>query len=102
MVRLQEEEYEVIIHAMRTIEKKLWPRFFQGLLDGKKTFTIRLADFECEPGDVIVFREWDPTTKEYTGRSMEKKVALVERTKDISFWSQEDVEKFGLQVIGFH
>ena len=83
------------------IEKKIWPEFFQKILDGDKTFEVRLADFECKPGDVLVLKEWNPKTKKYTGRVLEKKVTYVIKTKDIKFWSEEDVEKYGFQIIAF-
>lgn len=86
---------------MARIEKKCWPKFFQKILDGKKTFDVRLADFECGLGDTLVLREWDPETKQYTGRTLEKNVAYVLRTKDIKFWPEEDIERYGLQVISF-
>jgi len=83
------------------IEKKVWPEYFQKILDGDKTFELRLADFECKPGDILVLKEWDPKTKKYTGRVLEKKVTYVIKTKDIKFWSEEDVEKYGFQIIAF-
>jgi hypothetical protein len=83
------------------IEKKTWPEFFQAILDGRKTFELRLADFDCKPGDVLVLREWDPKTKTYTGRTIEKAVAYVLKTKDVKFWPKEEVEKYGFQVIVF-
>jgi len=83
------------------IEKKVWPKFFQKILDGDKTFELRLADFECNPGDVLVLKEWSPETKEYTGRMIEKKVTYVIKVKDLKFWSKEEVEKYGYQVIAF-
>jgi ribosomal protein S17 len=83
------------------IEKKVWPEYFQKILDGNKTFELRLADFECKPGDILVLKEWDPKTKKYTGRVLEKKVTYVIKTKDIKFWSEEDVEKYGFQIIAF-
>jgi hypothetical protein len=81
------------------IEKKTWPEFFQAILDGRKTFELRLADFECKPGDVLVLREWDPKTKTYTGRTVEKTATYVVKTKELKFFSKEEVEKYGLQVI---
>jgi ribosomal protein S17 len=83
------------------IEKKVWPEFFQKIADGDKTFEVRLADFECKEGDVLVLREWNPETKAYTGRVLEKKVTYVIKTKDAPFWKKEDVEKHGFQVIAF-
>ncbi|MBI5229615.1 DUF3850 domain-containing protein [Candidatus Micrarchaeota archaeon] len=83
------------------IEKKTWPEFFQKILDGTKTFDLRLADFDCRLGDVLVLREWDPNTKKYTGQVVEKEVAGVIKTKELGFWPQEQIEKYGLQIISF-
>jgi len=82
------------------IEKKTWPELFQAIQDGKKNFDVRLADFECKEGDILVLREWDPKTKDYTGRQIEKTVKYVIKTKDLKFWPQEEVDKYGFQVIG--
>jgi len=83
------------------IKKKIWPEFFQRILDGDKTFELRLADFECKPGDILVLEEWNPETKEYTGRVLEKKVTYVTKTKNIKFWPEKDIEKYGYQIIAF-
>lgn len=86
---------------MTRIEKKAWPEQFQAVLDGRKTFDLRLQEFEAQEGDVLLLREWDPEKKEYTGRSIEKIIGFVLRFKpsDLPFWSAEDVEKHGLQVL---
>jgi len=83
------------------IEKKVWPEYFEKILDGSKKYELRLADFECNPGDILVLREWDPDKQEYTGRVIEKEVTYIGKTKDIEFWSKEDIEKYGFQVISF-
>ena len=83
------------------IEKKVWPEYFQKILDGVKTYELRLADFECNPGDTLTLREWNSRTKEYTGRQLEKVVTYVGKTKDMTFWSKEEVEKYGYQIIAF-
>ena len=82
-------------------KKKVWPEYFDLILSGKKTFELRLADWECKEGDIIVLREWDPTTKKYTGRELEKEVTYVRKTKDFPFFSQEDIDKYGYQIISF-
>ncbi|MFH1623274.1 MAG: DUF3850 domain-containing protein [Candidatus Aenigmatarchaeota archaeon] len=84
---------------MARIEKKCWPEFFQKILDGEKTFEVRLADFECEPGDTLVLREWDPQTQQYTGREIEKEITYVIKTKELPFWPAEEIEKHGLVVL---
>jgi len=83
------------------IKKKTWPEMFQKIVDGEKTFDLRLADWKCKEGDILVLEEWDPKTKEYTGRALEKKVSYVLKTKNINFWLEEDVEKYGYQIISF-
>ncbi len=83
------------------INKKTWPESFERILTGDKTYEVRLADFKVKPGDVLVLREWDPKTKEYTGRVIEKKVTYVLKTKDVKFWRKEDIEKHGLQILAF-
>ncbi|MBD3280416.1 DUF3850 domain-containing protein [Candidatus Dojkabacteria bacterium] len=82
------------------IEKKVWPKYFEAIKSGEKNFEYRLADFECNPGDVLVLKEWDPETKEYTGQSLEKEVTFVFKTKEEEFWSPEEIEEHGFQVIG--
>ena len=81
------------------IEKKVWSKYFQEVLDGNKTFELRLADFECKPGDTLILKEWDPKTKEFTGRGIEKNATYVLKTKDINFFTKEEIEKHGFQVI---
>ncbi len=83
------------------IEKKVWPEYFQKITDGVKTYELRLADFECKPGDILVLKEWNQKTKQYTGRVLEKKVTYVGKTKGQTFWPKEDVEKYGFQIIAF-
>ena len=40
-----------------------------------------------------------PEKKEYTGRSIEKEVTYVLKTKDLDLFSKEDVDKYGFQII---
>lgn len=83
------------------IKKKILAEYFNKILDGSKTFELRLADFECHSGDILVLEEWNPEAKKYTGRKIEKEVTYVLKTKDVKFWPVEDVEKYGFQVISF-
>lgn len=87
---------------MKRVEKKVWPEYFQKIFEGKKTFELRLNDFDIEEGDILVLKEWDPNTKDYTGRELEKKVGFVGKWKidDLTiFWSKEEIENKGLQAI---
>lgn len=57
---------------------KCWPQYFQGLLDGVKTFEIReRRDRDFSVGDTLLLREWDPTTERYTGRRCERLVGYI-------------------------
>lgn len=87
---------------MKKVEKKVWPEYFRAIFDGKKTFELRINDFEIEEGDVLILREWNPKTKDYTGRKLEKTVGYVGKWKIselTKFWSMEEIVEKGIQVI---
>ena len=85
---------------MAIIKKKIWPEYFEAVESGKKKGELRLNDFEVNEGDTLVLEEWDPKTKEYTGRKMEKKVTDVSRFKiDQLFWPEEEIKEKGIQII---
>lgn len=83
------------------IEKKILSEYFDKVLSGEKKFELRLADWDCSAGDILVLREWDAKAKKYTGRQIEKEVGYVIKTKECNLFTEEDVEKYGWQVIGF-
>ena len=93
------EILEMELVDMAKIEKKAWPDLFEAVLNGKKKFDVRLGDFKCNVGDVLILREWDPIKKEYTGRSTEKEIIYVLKTKDMKFWSKEEMNNLGLQIL---
>ncbi|MFH0739633.1 MAG: DUF3850 domain-containing protein [bacterium] len=84
---------------MKIIKKKTWPEYFELVLTGKKRFDLRVADFDVEAGDTLILEEWDPQTKEYTGRKIEKKVDYILKFKLDDFGQKEEIEKNGLLVI---
>jgi hypothetical protein len=87
---------------MKKVEKKAWPELFQKVLDGEKTFDLRVNDFDIGEGDILVLKEWDPKTKDYTGRELEKNVGYVGKWKieDLTkWWLREDIDQKGIQVI---
>ncbi len=86
---------------MKKIKKKVWPEYFQRILDGEKKYELRLADFDCQNGDFLILKEWDPRIQDYTGRSLEKEVTFVIKTKNLKFWSQTEIDKYGYQIISF-
>lgn len=86
---------------MAKIIKKVWPKYFNKILIGEKTFELRLADFKCKAGDILILKEYNPKTKKFTGKKISKKVKYVLKTKDVKFWPQNKVEKYGFQIISF-
>jgi ASC-1-like (ASCH) protein len=81
------------------IKKKIWPEFFEAIKSGKKRFEIRLGDIDVNEGDILELEEFNPETKNYTGRKIEKKVSYLLKTKDIDFWPKEDINKLGLVIM---
>lgn len=81
------------------IEKKAWPEIFEKVLSGEKQFDLRLADREYRVGDILVLKEWNPKTKEYTGRTLEKEITFVLETKKLPFWPDEEVNQKGFTVM---
>ncbi|MFA5925628.1 MAG: DUF3850 domain-containing protein [Parcubacteria group bacterium] len=86
---------------MATIRKKVWKEYFGKIIAREKRFELRLADFEINEGDTFVLEEWDNEKQEYTGRKTETTATYILKTKDLPFWSQEEVDKYGFQIIQF-
>lgn len=86
---------------MKTIRKKVWREYFEKIISGKKKFELRLADFEIDEGDILILEEWDKNRQKYTGKKIEATVTYLIKTKDVSFWSQEDIDRYGFQIIQF-
>lgn len=53
----------------KTHELKIYPKYFEAILDGKKTFEIRKDDRDFQVGDSIVLKEWDNI--KYSGREIQ-------------------------------
>ncbi len=79
--------------------KNILSEYFDKIQSGEKTYELRLADWECEPGDTLILVEIDSVSKQPSGRKLKRKVGFVGRTKDYDFWSKEDIEKYGYQII---
>jgi ASC-1-like (ASCH) protein len=85
---------------MAIIKKKIWPQYFDAVASGKKKYELRLNDFEVSEGDTLVLEEWDPETKNYTGRTIDRKVTFAGKFKiDELFWPKEEIEEKGIQII---
>lgn len=86
---------------MAEIHKKIWPKWFRLVKARKKNCELRLADFKIKEGDWLILEEWDPKKKEYTGRSLKKKVKRVTKINLFDFYKVKDLKKFGCYLIEF-
>lgn len=86
---------------MKVIKKKTWPDIFEKVKSGNKKFDLRLADFDIKEGDTLVLEEWDPKTKQYTGRSIKKKAGYILKIDLDQFGQKKEILKKGLYVISF-
>ena len=84
---------------MTTIKKKIPPEYFELIISGKKKFELRLADFDVAEGDILILEEWNPDTKEYTGRKLKKKAGYILKFDLDKFGQKKEIEEKGLYVI---
>ena len=87
---------------MVEIRKKCWPELFEKILSGEKKFDLRLGDFDFQKGDMLVLEEYNPITKEYTGRKIKKKIGFILKTKELKFWTEDEIEKYGFVVLSLN
>lgn len=86
----------------KTIVKKTYSEYFEMVKSGLKTFDLRVADFNVEPGDILELVEIDQQ-KKLTGRKLRKKVGAVMHTKITESWYRpDDVSKNGYVVMSLH
>lgn len=79
---MKEDDY--VVH-----ELKIWPSYFEAVLNGTKTFEIRKDDRQFSVGDILVLMEYEPgvidysvvpeVIKEsrYTGRVINKEISYI-------------------------
>ena len=80
------------------IKKKVQSKYFNDIIDGRKRFEVRLADFKCKPGDTIVLLE--QKGKKLTGRKVECEMLYKLNTKKVAkFYKKQDIEKYGLLIM---
>jgi ASC-1-like (ASCH) protein len=83
---------------MAIIKKKIPPEYFELVNSGKKNFEARVADFEVKEGDTIILEEWNPETKQYTGRTIEREVGYVLNFNLNTFGQEELIKEKGLVI----
>lgn len=58
-------------------ELKTWNEYFEEVFMGHKTFEVRKNDRNFKNGDTLILKEWNPKTKQYTGRKMARNVTYI-------------------------
>jgi len=86
---------------MAIVKKKIWPEFFELIESGKKQFELRVADFDIKEGDTFVLEEWNPATKEYTGRKITKQAKYILKFNLNDFGQKKEALEKGFYVIQF-
>ncbi|MDO8647086.1 MAG: DUF3850 domain-containing protein [Candidatus Diapherotrites archaeon] len=82
------------------IEKKVQSEYFNAIVDGRKRFEVRLADFKSKPGDTLVLKEQKQGSKEITGREISCEIIYNLNTKELEkFYSKKELEKHGLVIL---
>jgi hypothetical protein len=61
----------------RLHELKSWVGLFEPIYTGEKTHEIRVMDRDYKVGDMCLLREYEPTTKEYTGRWVQVQITYI-------------------------
>lgn len=83
------------------IVKKVQQKYFTAVREGRKPFEVRLADFRCRPGDVLVLKERRASTKKLTGRKTECEVLYKLNVKEAEkFYTKKQIVKYGLVILG--
>jgi len=82
------------------IFKKVQQEYFEAIIEGRKKFEVRLADFTCSPGDTLILQEQKQGTNELTGREIKCEVLYNFNTKDMKkLHTKEEIEKYGFVVL---
>lgn len=74
------------VHVLKT-----WPKYFEAVYFGEKTFEVRKNDRNFQIGDTLVLREWDPETEGYTGRKLEVRVTYLTDASDMGVLKEDYV-----------
>lgn len=72
MIDMSNPSPSIKFHELKTI-----PPFFEQVYTGLKTFELRKNDRDFRVGEMLQLREYEPTTKQYSGRYVWKKIIYI-------------------------
>ena len=92
-------ESRSLLFIMVEIVKKINREMFEAISSGRKKFEVRIED-DCKfnEGDILILKEHDKN-RNFTGRELKKKITFILRTKECSWYKEEDINKFGFTVL---
>lgn len=61
-----------MIHELKTIQP-----YYELVFMGHKSFEVRKNDRNYKSGDTLILREFNPLTKNYSGRTLARKVDYI-------------------------
>ncbi|GAB3313407.1 ASCH/PUA domain-containing protein [Hymenobacter humi] len=71
-------QFQISNSAQRqTHELKTWPSCFAAASAGNKPFDVRENDRSFQVGDMLILREFNPETEQYTGQTLTRWVSYV-------------------------
>lgn len=79
-------------------ELKTWPLQWDAVNQNTKRVELRKADRHFSAGDILVLKEWNPKTEEYTGRECQRRVTHILRGENL-FGLSEGFVAMSLAVI---
>lgn len=82
------------------IYKLITKKYFNDIKNGNKKFEVRLNNFKCKKRDIIVLIEIN-NKGIYTGNIMCKKINYILNLNKLKFYSKEEIDKYGYQIIQF-
>lgn len=62
---------------MKLHELKTWPDYYFRIFSGQKKFEVRKNDRDFQIGDTLKLKEWNPETKDYTGRELLAEISYI-------------------------
>ena len=83
----------------KVIKKGTDADYFEAVASGQKSFEVRLADWQCQPGDSLLLVEKTQPANKPTGRSLQRRVSYVIKTKDFNFFTPAEIAEHGYQII---
>lgn len=76
-------------------ELKTWPKYFEAIVNGSKTFEIRRDDRPFAEGDTLRLREFDPSTSTFSGRFVDVVVGFIYRGP----WTKDGFAVLGVRLL---